>query len=146
MKIYFASDHAGFHLKKFLLSSIEQMGYAVFDRGPFLENLEDDYPDFIYPLAKILSSEPDSFGIILGGSGAGEAMVANRVRGIRAGVYYGGSLEIVRLLREHNDANVLSLGARFLTEQDAVLAVETFLKTPFPKEERHVRRLQKIDV
>lgn len=105
----------------------------------------DDYPDVVFPVAKAVASEPGSFGVVIGGSGQGEAITANRVRGVRAVVFYGSRLEIVPLAREHNDANVLSLGARFIDEGEAIEAVKLFLSTTFSGDERHVRRIEKLD-
>src|SRR3989338_10608810 len=161
MKIYLGGDHAGFELKakvkKFLNESASD--YEVEDCCEFSNNPDDDYPDFIKPVALALQKDPHGMGIIFGGSGQGEAMVANRYKGVRATVFYAPAIaqgevdvsgrrsndpfEIVRLSREHNNTNVLSLSARFLKESDALKAVELWLKTPFPKEERHVRRLNK---
>lgn len=147
MKIYFASDHAGFELKNALLEMVsEEMGLAVEDCGAFTFDQDDDYPDFIKVAAAAVSDDPEeNLAIILGGSGIGEAIVANRFVNVRAAVYYGGNPEIVSLSREHNDANVLSLGARFLTEEEAREAVTLWLEAPFSGDERHIRRIEKID-
>ena len=145
MKIYFAGDHAGFELKKDLMEYVKGLGHTIEDLGPFSYEVNDDYPDFVIPLAKKVASEPDSRGIITAGSGQGEVMAANRVLGVRAAVYYGGRTDIVRVSREHNNSNVLSIGARFIGGEEANAAVKVFLETPFSADERHVRRLAKID-
>jgi ribose 5-phosphate isomerase B len=148
MKIYFAGDHAFFHLKKMLVAYVRELGYEGEDLGPYEENHADDYPDFVLPCAERVAREEGAVAIIGGGSGQGEAMCANRVRGARAAVFYGkdatGGYESVVLARAHNDANILSLGARSITEEDAREAVRTFLTTPFSKDERHIRRLAKF--
>ena len=147
MKVFFGSDHAGFELKNALLSFVrDTLGNEVEDCGPVTLDVEDDYPDTVRPAVLRVSERPDEYrGIILGASGQGEAIVANRVKGIRAVVYYGGPSEIVTLSREHNDANVLSLGARFLREDEAKETVRLWLQTPFSNEVRHLRRIEKID-
>ncbi len=144
MKIYFASDHAGFEMKEKLKEFLKEKGYEVEGLGDFVYDKQDDYPDFIFKAAKAVAEDEGSKGIILGGSGQGEAIAANKVKGIRAVVYYGGPEDIVKLSREHNDANILSLGARFLSEEEAKKVVDLWLKTPFSGEERHQRRIQKI--
>ncbi|MDP3958338.1 MAG: RpiB/LacA/LacB family sugar-phosphate isomerase [bacterium] len=145
MKIFIASDHAGFELKKKLVEFLSHSKYEVEDRGPYQFNQFDDYPDYMKPAAEAVAADSGARGIVIGGSGEGEAMVANRVRGVRAAVYYGGALDVVKLARDHNDANVLSLGARLVTEREARDAVTLFLSTPFSNDERHVRRIAKID-
>src|SRR3989338_56251 len=166
MKIYFAGDHAGFELKKDLMEYVRGLGYEVEDLGPFAYDVNDDYPDFVIPLAKkVAESTPLSpsskegggvRGIITAASGQAEAMCANRLNGVRAAVYYGpisqsqtdanGKVfDLITSTRQHNNANVLSLGARFMTEEEAKEAVRTFLETPFSNDERHVRRLKKVD-
>ncbi len=146
MKILFATDHAGFELKQILVSFVQSLGHEVEDMGATAFDAQDDFPVYIAPLAMKIAEKPDKYlGIILGGSGEGEAMVANRFPEVRATVYYGGNLEIVRLGKEHNDANVLSLGARFLNETQAKEAVQIWLQTPFSGDERHERRIQMID-
>ncbi len=144
MKIYFASDHAGFELKEKLKEFLKNEGYDVEGCGDFIYDEKDDYPDFIFKAAQAVAKDEASRGIILGGSGQGEAIVANKVKGIRAVVYYGGSKDIIKLSRKHNDANILSLGARFLGEEEAKKAVLLWLKTPFSEKERHKRRIEKI--
>ena len=144
MRIYLGSDHAGFELKEKLKVFLSEKGYQVEDKGALKYDSEDDYPDFIRPVAEAVSREPESRGVVLGGSGQGEAIVANRFKGIRAVVYCGGSTKIVKLSREHNDANILSLGARFISEEKAKKAVELWLSTSF-KGGRHQRRIEKID-
>jgi len=145
MKIYIGSDHAGFELKGKLISFLKELGYEVEDKGAFQLNENDDYPDFIREVASAVVSTPDSIGFVLGGSGEGEEMSANKVEGIRAAEYYGGNLEIVKLAREHNNANILSLGARFVSEAEAKDAVKTFLETKFSGDERHIRRINKLE-
>jgi ribose 5-phosphate isomerase B len=144
MKIYFATDHAGYELKEKLKQYVSGLGYEIHDFGAHEYDSEDDYPDFIKPCAEAVAKDTASLGIILGGSGQGEAMCANHVQGIRAGVYVGGDIEIVKLLREHNDANILSVGARFVAEDEAEKAVQVFLETPFSNDPRHARRLAKF--
>lgn len=144
-KIYLASDHAGYELKEALVPFLRERGWEAEDLGPATLNPEDDYPDFLFSLASRVASYPGAFGIGIGGSGQGEAMTANRIKGVRAAVYYGKSKEIITLSRQHNDANVLCLGARFLTIEEVKEAVELWLATPFSNEERHLRRIKKLD-
>ena len=145
MKIYIASDHAGFETKKFLVERLSLAGHDVKDMGPAEFNAEDDYPDFISLVGKEIARDPSGAkGIVLGASGQGEAMCANKFYGVRAVVYYGGNKDIIKLSREHNDANVLSLGARFLSTDDAFEAVTLWLATSFSEDERHKRRLLKL--
>ena len=162
MKIYLGSDHSGYKYKEELRTYLSEVFFdaEIIDKGNSILDTEDDYPDFITPVAEAVASEEDSFGIILGGSGQGEAMCANRVEGARALVFYGEEIpegevdiagrksidtfEIIKLGREHNDANILSIGARFVTLDEAKFACELFLKTSFSKEERHIRRLSKF--
>jgi len=147
--IYIAADHAGFYLKKQLIQYLKIKGIEVEDMGAFELNENDDYPDFIIPCAlRVAKSHAqgklDDVGIVIGGSGQGEAIAANKVKGIRAAIYYGGKIDIVRFSREHNDTNVLSLGARFLTADDAKKAVSIWLETGFDRASRHQRRHDKI--
>lgn len=144
MNIHIATDHAGFELKESLRKYLLDHGYQVTDHGAFAYDADDDYPDYIIPCAQAVAKDMQSLGIILGGSGQGEQITANKVPGIRAIEYYGGNLEIIKLGREHNDANILSLGARFMDIDEAVAAVELFISTEFSGNERHVRRLEKI--
>ncbi len=145
MKVFLGSDHAGFELKSKLSVFLKELGYEVEDFGAHLYEPLDDYPDFIRPVAEAVAKNPETRGIILGGSGQGEAIVANRVPGVRTAVYYGGAVDIAVLSREHNDANILSLGARFVEEREAKEVVRIWLETPFSGDERHVRRIKKID-
>lgn len=161
MKIFLGSDHAGFELKNILEEMLRVAGHEVEDVGASTLDPLDDYPDFIFPVARAVARDPSARGIILGASGQGEAMAANRVKGVRAAVFYGPasasplslratggqglSFDILKLSREHNDANVLSLGAQFLTGEEAQAAVQLWLATPFSGDERHVRRITKLD-
>lgn len=145
MKIYIGSDHAGYELKEKLKTYIQSLNIEVIDKGAFSLDNEDDYPDFIVPVAEAVAKDSESLGIILGGSGEGEQISANKIDGIRAIEFYGGNLEIVKLGREHNNANILSLGAKFITEDDAKNAIILFMNTPFTNDERHVRRINKIN-
>ena len=144
MKIYLGADHAGFELKETLKIWLQNSGYEVEDKGAFKYEPEDDYPDFVFPVARAIAADPESRGIVIGGSGQGEAMAANRVRGVRSAVYYGGILEIVELSRKHNNANILSLGARFIDDELAKKAVKLWLETNF-EGGRHERRVSKLD-
>lgn len=141
--IYLASDHAGFELKNTVKDFLLSHGYEVEDCGPEKFNPRDDYPELIYPAAVKVSSHPGSKGIVFGKSGEGEALVANKVDGIRAAVYYGGNPEIVELSREHNDANVLSVGAGFVKEAEAIKIVQAWLQEDFAGG-RHSRRVSEI--
>lgn len=153
--ILIGSDHAGFELKKKLAEFLRAEGHTVEDMGAEKLVPTDDYPEILAPLAMRVATDPEKYaGIVLGGSGTGEAIVCNRFPGVRAAVYYGGgyddarswsSLDIVKLAREHNDANILSIGARFVTEDEATTAARLFLSTPFSGEERHERRIAQID-
>lgn len=145
MKIYIGTDHAGFEIKEALVPFLRELGHTVEDMGAHSFEELDDYPDFIRPVAQAVAADPGARGIILGGSGQGEAMCANRTRDARAAVYYGGPVDIIILSREHNDANILSLGARFVDIDEAQEVVRIWLATPFSGSERHLRRIQKID-
>lgn len=146
MVVYFATDHAGFAHKEDVLAYVrDELGYVVEDCGALHYDENDDYPDFISQAAYKVGENPDaSRGIIFGGSGQGEAMVANRVEDVRATVYYGGSKEIITLSREHNNANILSIGARFVSLEESKEVVKTWLETPFNNDVRHVRRINKF--
>lgn len=147
MKIFFASDHAGFELKEKIKQWLADLDYDFEDLGPYEYDAQDDYPLLIEPAAKAVAEDPENHrAIVMGGSGQGEAMSCNVYahRGVRAGVYYGSKPEIVKLLREHNNANILSLGARFVTLTEAKEAIRIFLETPFSQAERHKRRIEQL--
>jgi len=144
MKIYIGADHAGFEIKEMLKKYLADLKYEVEDKGAFKYEPEDDYPDFVLPVARAVAADPENRGIIIGGSGEGEAICANRVKGARAAVFYGGNFEIIELSRKHNNANVLSLGARFIDDALAKKAVKLWLETPF-EGGRHEKRIAKID-
>ena len=145
MKIYIGSDHAGFEMKRELISFLKDSGHSVLDCGPREYNHDDDYPDYVSIVAEKVSQDGESKGIVIGSSGQGEAIVANRFPNVRCALFYGGPKHILTLSREHNDANVLSLGSNFLTIQEAKQAVELWLHTEFSGEERHIRRIKKIE-
>ncbi len=143
--VYLASDHASYKLKEEMKKFFKKNGIEFKDVGPQKYEGLDDYPDYIIPAAEKVAFDPEAHkGIILGGSGQGEAMVANKIKGIRATVFYGGSKDIITLSKEHNDANILSLGARFITSEEAKKVIKLWLETPFSKEKRHIRRIKKI--
>ena len=144
MKIHLATDHAGLKLKKKVKLYLSDLNYEVIDHGAYEYDALDDYPDFIFPCANAVSNDPESKGIILGGSGQGEAMAANRVLGVRAAVFYNGPDEIIKLSRQHNNANILSLGARFMSEEEMYKIIEVWLSTDF-ESGRHQRRIEKLD-
>lgn len=142
MKIYLGTDHAGFELKESVKKFLQKNNYDVIDCGAHIFDKNDDYPDFCAQAAREVSRNPGSFGLVFGKSGAGEAIVANKIKGIRATLAV--SEENVRLAREHNDANILSLGSIFVTDEKTNNLVVLFFKTPFSHEERHQRRVDKI--
>jgi len=142
VRVYLGSDHAGFELKQRLLDHVSSLGHEAVDVGPHAYDAEDDYPPYIIATATRVAADPGSAGIVLGGSGNGEAIGANKVRGIRCALAF--STDTARLSREHNDANMLSLGARMYDEADALQFVEIFLSTSFSGDERHVRRLAQL--
>jgi ribose 5-phosphate isomerase B len=151
-KIHLATDHAGYDLKEVVKDHLDESGYHVVDHGATALNEKDDYPDFIHPAAQAVSRDSESNrAIIFGHSGQGEAMVANRHRKVRAAVYYGPAEkeqtepEIIELSRQHNDANVLSIGAGFVSDNEATEAVDLWLDTEFSEANRHQRRINKID-
>ena len=159
MQIYIAADHAGFELKSVLIDFLKKAGHEVEDCGAYDFDKDDDYPEIIARAAKKLSHDSkegiESRAIVIGASGQGEAMVANRFRGVRCALYYGFAglqkditgkeLDIISGSREHNNANALSLGARFISIEEAKQAIKKWLATPFSGEERHTRRIAKID-
>ena len=159
MKVYFASDHAGFELKNALVEFVRALAHEVEDCGAYSFNKDDDYPALIALAARKLAADvasgKESRAIVLGGSGQGEAIVANRFRGVRCALYYGEAgeqedvsgkkLDMIGSTREHNDANALSLGARFLSEKEASQAIEKWLSLPFSGDDRHTRRIRLIE-
>ena len=145
MKIYLGGDHAGLQLKEKIKVVLIEWGHEIEDCGPFEYDNDDDYPDFVKPVAEAVAKDPEnSRGILFGGSGQGEAMVANRYKKVRAAVFYGGPEDIIRLSREHNNANILSIGSRFVDEKEALRVIKMWLEAPFPAEERHKRRIDKF--
>lgn len=154
--IHLAADHAGYELKEAIKTWLAQNNYEVLDHGAFEYDDEDDYVSFVEGAAREVSVDSSARAIVVGGSGQGEAIVANRFPGVRAVVYYGAAertqtdaegneLGIIASTRYHNNANVLSLGARFITEEEALEAIDLWLETAFSNEERHRRRLEKLD-
>jgi ribose 5-phosphate isomerase B len=142
MDVHIGTDHAGFELKNFIIPLLQQRGFEVIDHGADAYDSEDDYPVFIIPTAEAVVADPGSLGIVIGGSGNGEAIAANKVRGIRAAVVH--SHETAVLARKHNNANVAAIGARLHSREQAIDLVLAFLTTEFSGAERHVRRLEII--
>jgi ribose 5-phosphate isomerase B len=142
MRVHLASDHAGFELKQHLVDWLQAQGHDVVDHGPFALDPDDDYPPFCLAAAAGVVHDPGSLGVVLGGSGNGEQIAANKVDGARAALVW--NEEIAALAREHNDANVMSLGARMHRPDEAVQMVETFLSTSFGGESRHTRRIEML--
>lgn len=140
-KIYIAADHGGYNLKERLINFLSEKGYEVIDMGNKKFDTKDDYPDFIIPLAEKVSEQKE-MGIILGRSGNGEAIAANKVKGVRAAVCL--NVEMARKARMDNNANIISIGADLIAESEALKVVDVFLETPFSDEERHKRRIEKI--
>src|SRR3989338_8494480 len=142
-KIFLGTDHAGFELKEEVKAYLRKLGYEVEDRGAFKLNPEDDYPDFISAAAMEVAKNPLNKGIIFGGSGQGEAIVANKVKGVRAAVFNSDNPEIAKLSRLHNDSNILSIGARFVSKETAFKAVKLWLLTDFNSEGREKKKIKK---
>ena len=142
MRIHIGSDHAGLEFKNKIVAHLKSKGHDVTDHGPHSFDPLDDYPVFCIPAAEAVAKDSGSFGIVLGGSGNREQMAANKVKGVRAALVW--SIETARLAREHNDANVISLGGRMHDEKFCLDLVDTFLSTPFSNDERHIRRISLI--
>jgi len=145
MKIYLATDHAGFELKNYIKGYLLSEGFDIEDCGAYNFEPLDDYPDFIIPAAKKVAKNSNSRGIIIGGSGQGEAIAANRIKGVRAVVYYDGPSEIVKLSRMHNNANIISLGARFVSPDRSIEILTLWLSEKF-EGGRHEKRINKLDL
>ena len=141
MRVHIATDHAAFELKNYLVEQLGRAGHDVVDHGAATYDAVDDYPMFVIPCAEAVAAE-SGIGIVLGGSGNGEQIAANKVKGIRAALAY--NSEIARLAREHNDANIISLGGRMQSLEDAWEMVDVFINTPFSGEKRHQRRIDQI--
>lgn len=142
MRVYLGSDHAGYDLKQHLVQWLKDAGHEPVDCGPHLYDAEDDYPPFCLRAAERTAADPEALGVVIGGSGNGEAIAANKVKGVRAALAW--SEETATLGREHNDANVLSVGARMHTQEQATRFVELFLSTPYSGAERHSRRIEML--
>lgn len=142
MRIHIATDHAAFELKNYLVERLQADGYDVVDHGAHEYDAQDDYPPFVIPCAEAVVAEEGALGIVLGGSGNGEQIAANKVRGIRAALAY--NVELATLAREHNNANVVALGGRMAPLEESYNMVKAFVTTQFPGEERHQRRIDLI--
>jgi ribose 5-phosphate isomerase B len=139
MRVYLGSDHAGYELKMHLVNHLFKQGYDVVDVGPHIYDPEDDYPAFCLATGAKVVADPGSLGIVIGGSGNGEQIAANKIEGVRSALAW--KVEIAQLARQHNDSNVLSIGAREHTLDEATSFAEAFLTTPFSGNERHARRI-----
>ena len=142
MRIHIAADHAGYEFKQILLDRLRDEGHDVVDHGAFSYDAGDDYPAFCFAAAEAVAGDAGSLGIVLGGSGNGESIAANKVAGVRATLVW--SVETAKLARAHNDANVLAMGWRQHGLDEATAIVEAFLEEPFSGEERHKRRIAQI--
>ena len=142
MRIHIGSDHAGLELKAALVSYLQGKGHDVKDHGPHEYDAVDDYPDFCIPAAIATVAEPGSLGIVLGGSGNGEQIAANKVKGVRAALAW--NIETAKLARDHNNANVIGIGGRMHPIDECKAIIDAFIGTPFSNDERHIRRINKI--
>jgi ribose 5-phosphate isomerase B len=140
MRVHIGTDHAGFDLKRYLIDALTEDGHEIVDHGPHEYDAEDDYPVYCIPAAEAVVADPGSLCIVIGGSGNGEQIAANKVKGVRAALAH--SAETAKLGREHNDANVVSIGGRMHSEEEALELVRIFLATPFSGDERHARRIR----
>jgi ribose 5-phosphate isomerase B len=142
MRVYLGSDHAGYELKQHLVEHLGKQGHDVVDVGPHVYDPEDDYPAFCLHTGAKVVADPGSLGIVIGGSGNGEQIAANKIDGVRSALVW--KVEIAQLARQHNDANVLSIGAREHTPDEAATFADAFLTTPFSGNERHARRIAQL--
>ncbi|NLU66388.1 ribose-5-phosphate isomerase [Streptomyces sp. HNM0574] len=142
MRVYLGSDHAGYELKNHLVDWLKSAGHEPVDCGPHIYDADDDYPPFCLRAAERTVADGEALGIVIGGSGNGEQIAANKVKGARCALAW--SEETAALGREHNNANLVSIGARMHTTDEAVKFVETFLKTPYSEGERHTRRIEML--
>ena len=142
MRIHIGSDHAGLELKAELIKHLSDKGHDVTDHGPHEYDALDDYPDFCIPAAEAVAQDPSSLGIVLGGSGNGEQIAANKVKGVRAALAW--SIETAKLARDHNNANVIAVGGRMHEISFVKEIIDAFISQPFSNDERHVRRIKKI--
>lgn len=140
MRVHIASDHAGYELKAIAITHLENNGYEVIDHGALTYDPQDDYPSFCFEAAQATVNDPGSLGIVIGGSGNGEQIAANKVRGARAALAW--NLQTARLAREHNNANVVGIGARMHTSEEALEIIDAFLSEPYSNEPRHQRRIE----
>ncbi|MEY9845228.1 ribose-5-phosphate isomerase [Streptacidiphilus sp. MAP5-3] len=142
MRVYLGSDHAGFELKQHFVKWLTEAGHEPIDCGPHIYDAVDDYPPFCLRTAERTAADAEALGVVIGGSGNGEAIAANKVKGVRAALAW--SVETAQLGREHNNANVLSVGARMHSADEATSFLEAFLNTPFSEGERHIRRIDML--
>ncbi|CAL9570183.1 Ribose-5-phosphate isomerase B [Streptomyces sp. enrichment culture] len=142
MRVYLGSDHAGYELKNHLVEWLKAAGHEPVDCGPHIYDAQDDYPPFCLRAAERTAADADALGIVIGGSGNGEQIAANKVKGVRAALAW--SEETAALGRQHNNANVVAVGARMHSTEEATKFVEVFLNTPFSGDERHVRRIEML--
>lgn len=142
MRVHLASDHAGFELKQHLAEHLAAQGHDVVDHGAATYDAQDDYPPFCVSAGEAVVADPGSLGVVIGGSGNGEQIAANKVKGVRAALAW--SLETAKLGRRHNNANVVAVGGRMHTLDEATALVETFLAEPFSEDPRHVRRIEML--
>jgi len=142
MRVHLGSDHAGLELKNHLAEHLAKAGHEVTDHGPAVFDATDDYPPFCLRAAEAVAADREALGIVIGGSGNGEQIAANKVKGVRAALAW--STETAKLARQHNDANVIGIGARMHPAEDAVAFAEIFLATPYSGEERHSRRIRML--
>ncbi|ASY34957.1 MULTISPECIES: ribose-5-phosphate isomerase [unclassified Streptomyces] len=142
MRVYLGSDHAGYELKNHLVEWLTEHGHEPVDCGPHLYDAQDDYPPFCLRAAERTAADPEALGVVIGGSGNGEQIAANKVEGVRCALAW--SVETAKLGREHNNANVVSVGARMHSTDEATSFVEVFLSTPYSEEPRHTRRIEML--
>ncbi|MGI5215990.1 ribose-5-phosphate isomerase [Plantactinospora sp. CA-290183] len=142
MRVYLGSDHAGYELKVHLANHLAKQGYELVDVGPYLFDPDDDYPAYCLHCGARVVADPGSLGVVIGGSGNGEQIAANKVTGVRAALAW--SVETAQLARQHNDANVVAVGARQHTLDEATAIVEAFLTTTFSGNDRHARRIAQV--
>ena len=142
MRIHIGADHAGLELKGALIDHFTALGHDVKDHGPYTYDALDDYPDFCIPAAEAVVADPGSLGIVIGGSGNGEQISANKVKGVRAALAW--SVETAKLGRQHNNANVVAIGGRMHSIEDCKVILDAFINEPFSNDERHIRRIEKI--